>query len=76
MSSADRAAPFNGMRSPTGGSSEPTYHRAWLLRTLAEKRKGWDDLQMVVRFLRLSAYSRMPGLVEVCLDGDSPNCDY
>ena len=31
----------------------PTYHPAYLLRSPSEKRKAWDDLQMVMDFLRL-----------------------
>lgn len=31
----------------------PTYHPAYLLRNPAEKRKAWDDLQMVMHLLEL-----------------------
>ena len=31
----------------------PTYHPAYLLRSPGEKRKAWDDLQMVMKFLGL-----------------------
>ncbi|MGR8934172.1 MAG: uracil-DNA glycosylase [Gammaproteobacteria bacterium] len=30
------------------------YHPAYLLRSLSEKRKAWDDLQMALRFFRQS----------------------
>lgn len=32
----------------------PTYHPAYLLRSPEEKKKSWDDLQQVMRFLGLS----------------------
>lgn len=32
----------------------PTYHPAYLLRIPGEKKKSWDDLQQVMRFLGLS----------------------
>jgi len=32
----------------------PTYHPAYLLRNPAEKRKAWEDLQMVMRLLGLT----------------------
>ena len=35
----------------------PTYHPAYLLRSPAEKRKAWDDLQMVMALLGLPAPS-------------------
>jgi DNA polymerase len=36
----------------------PTYHPAYLLRNPAEKRKSWEDLQMVMARLGLSPPSR------------------
>lgn len=33
----------------------PTYHPAYLLRSPTEKRKAWDDLQMVMQLLGLPA---------------------
>lgn len=39
----------------------PTYHPAYLLRNPAEKRKAWDDLQMVMVRLGLSRPERPGG---------------
>lgn len=39
----------------------PTYHPAYLLRSPAEKRKTWDDLQMVMHLLGLPVSDRKPG---------------
>jgi DNA polymerase len=36
----------------------PTYHPAYLLRNPDEKRKAWEDLQMVMHFLGLSVPGR------------------
>jgi DNA polymerase len=38
----------------------PTYHPAYLLRSPAEKRKAWDDLQMVMHLLGLPVPDRKP----------------
>ena len=39
----------------------PTYHPAYLLRSPAEKRKAWDDLQMVMAKLGLRPPARSRG---------------
>lgn len=39
----------------------PTYHPAYLLRSPGEKRKTWDDLQMVMHLLGLPVSDRKPG---------------
>ena len=39
----------------------PTYHPAYLLRSPAEKRKAWDDLQMVMQLLGLAASGNPSG---------------
>lgn len=39
----------------------PTYHPAYLLRNPGEKRKAWDDLQMVMKFLGLERPKRSTG---------------
>ncbi|UCC30042.1 MAG: uracil-DNA glycosylase [Phycisphaerales bacterium] len=39
----------------------PTYHPAYLLRNPAEKRKAWEDLQMVMRLLGLPIPGEMSG---------------
>lgn len=47
----------------SGGGSipvMPTYHPAYLLRNPAEKRKAWDDLQMVMHLLGLPVPDRKP----------------
>jgi len=47
----------------SGGESipvMPTYHPAYLLRNPAEKRKAWDDLQMVMHLLALPIPDRKP----------------
>lgn len=38
----------------------PTYHPAYLLRSPAEKRKTWDDLQMVMHLLELPLPQQNP----------------
>jgi DNA polymerase len=38
----------------------PTYHPAYLLRSPGEKRKVWDDLQMVMHLLGLPLPDRQP----------------
>ena len=45
--------PADGAGEVTSVPVMPTYHPAYLLRSPAEKRKAWDDLQMVMHLLGL-----------------------